>query len=168
MSLPDGNDHRGREARALLAELAAQRRHVTGALDGLTREQLWTPVPPTTWAPVTAAHHLALDVERWWFQALVAGDGDARRYFEEHPGGAWTVPPGTDVTALYEAESARSDVIIAASDLDTHPAHWPDFLGPVQTVREIVLHVITETATHAGQLDIVRESLDGRTWLTLD
>jgi hypothetical protein len=30
------------------------------------------------------------------------------------------------------------------------------------------MHVITETATHAGQLDVVRESIDGKTWLVLD
>jgi hypothetical protein len=156
------------EVRALLAELAAQRRHVTGALDGLTEEQLSTPVPPTTWQPAAVVHHLALDVERWWFQALVSGDQQARRYFDEHPGGAWAVPPGTDVGALYRAECARSDAIVGAADLDARPARWPDFLGPVQTVREIVLHVITETATHAGQLDIVRESIDGNTWLVLD
>ena len=156
------------EARALLDELAGQRRHVRSALDGLTGTQLWTPVPPTTWAPVAVPHHLALDVERWWFQALVAGDADARAYFDAHPGGAWTVPPGTDVLALYEAESARSDAIIAAADLGSEPAWWPDFMGPVRTLREVVLHVIGETAAHAGQLDIVRESIDGKTWLVLD
>ena len=45
---------------------------------------------------------------------------------------------------------------------------WPDFLGSRETAEEIVLHVITETATHAGQLDVVRESIDGKTWLVLD
>jgi hypothetical protein len=32
-------------------------------------------------------------------------------------------------------------------------------------VREVILHVITETATHAGHLDAARELLDGRTWM---
>jgi hypothetical protein len=32
-------------------------------------------------------------------------------------------------------------------------------------VREIILHVITETAVHAGHLDAARELIDGRTWL---
>ncbi len=156
------------EVRALLGELAGVRGHVRGALEGLGGERLWTAVPPTTWAPGAVVHHLALDVERWWFQALVAGDAAARRYFDEHPGGAWAVPSGTDVLALYDAECARSDAIAAAADLDAPAAHWPDGMGPVQTVREVVLHVISETATHAGQLDIVRESIDGRTWLVLD
>jgi hypothetical protein len=30
-----------------------------------------------------------------------------------------------------------------------------------------MLHVITETAVHAGHLDAVRELIDGRQWLVL-
>jgi hypothetical protein len=30
-----------------------------------------------------------------------------------------------------------------------------------------MLHVITETACHAGHLDAVRELIDGRTWMVL-
>jgi Protein of unknown function (DUF664) len=32
-------------------------------------------------------------------------------------------------------------------------------------VRAIVLHVITETAAHAGHLDAARELIDGRKWM---
>jgi hypothetical protein len=35
------------------------------------------------------------------------------------------------------------------------------------TVREIMLHVIGETACHVGHLDVVRELIDGRTWMIL-
>jgi hypothetical protein len=152
----------------LLPHLQAQRRHVRETLLGLTDQQLLTPVPPTTWAPISALHHLALDVERWWFSALLAGDDSAWQYFEQHPGGAWDVPTGADVLALYEAECARSDAVIVSSSPTAPAVRWPDFLGPRQTAEEIVLHVITETATHAGQLDVVRESIDGKTWLVLD
>ncbi len=138
------------------------------ALEGLSDAQLHTAVPPTTWAPVAAIHHLALDVERWWFQAIVADDPRAWAYFDAHPNGAWSVPQGSDVIHLYEAECAVSDAIIATADLDATPTAWPDFLGPAQTVGEIVLHVLAETATHAGQLDIVRETIDGHQHLVLD
>ncbi len=36
------------------------------------------------------------------------------------------------------------------------------------TVRHVVLHVITETAVHAGHLDAARELLDGSQWIVLD
>jgi uncharacterized damage-inducible protein DinB len=152
----------------LLAELTGQRRHVMATLNGLSDSQLRTPVPPTTWAPIAVVHHLALDVERWWFQAIVADDAAAWAYFEANPNGAWSVPDGTDVAARYDAECAASDAIISAADLDATPAAWPEFLGPTQTIGEIVLHVISETATHAGQLDIVREMIDGHQHLVLD
>jgi hypothetical protein len=152
----------------LLPALQAQRRHARGALTGLTEQQLLTPVPPMTWAPIAALHHLALDVERWWFTSLLAGDQAAWQYFEDNPGGGWTVPPGIDVAALYEAECARSDEILGRSKPTDLAARWHDFLGPRETAEELVLHVIAETATHAGQLDVVRESIDGKRWLVLD
>jgi Protein of unknown function (DUF664) len=148
--------------------LQAQRRHAREALAGLTAPQLLTPVPPTTWAPISALRHLALDVERWWFSALLAGDDDGWQYFEQHPGGAWGGPVDTDVLALYDAECARSDEVIARASPRDPAVRWPEYLGPRQTAAEIVLHVITETATHAGHLDIVRESIDGQRWLVVD
>ena len=78
----------GSVQQALLAELNAQRRHVVATLDGLTDAQLVAVVPPTTWAPVAAVHHLALDVERWWFQAVVADDPNAWAFFSAHADGA--------------------------------------------------------------------------------
>ena len=38
---------------------------------------------------------------------------------------------------------------------------------PVLPLRDTVLHVITETACHAGHLDAARELIDGQTWLIL-
>jgi hypothetical protein len=49
------------------------------------------------------------------------------------------------------------------------PAWWPDeWFGSwrLHSIREILLHVIAETACHAGHLDAARELVDGRTWLT--
>jgi CO dehydrogenase/acetyl-CoA synthase alpha subunit len=40
-------------------------------------------------------------------------------------------------------------------------------LAAQQAAREITLHVITETACHAGHLDAVRELIDGRQWLVV-
>jgi Protein of unknown function (DUF664) len=150
------------ETSVLLNGLRAQRHHVVATLEGLSNLQLRTAVPPMTWAPIAALHHLALDVERWWFQAVVANDARAWDYFEANPGGAWSVPEGTNVFSLYESECEKGDAVISAVDLDSTPAVWLESLGPTQTIGQIVLHVTVETATHAGQLDIVREMLDGR------
>ena len=79
----------------LMPILRAQRHHVVATLDGLSDAQLRTVLPPVTWAPIAAVHHLALDVERWWFQGIVANDARALAYFEANPGGAWSVPART-------------------------------------------------------------------------
>jgi hypothetical protein len=152
----------------VIVELKAQRRHIAQALTGLSEIDMTTAHAPTSWSPIALVHHLALDVERWWFAAIVAGDADARQYFESHPGGAWSVPPDTDVTALYTSEQSRADEILRSVRVEDAPSWWPEFLGPEQNVGEIALHVTTETATHAGQLDIVRESIDQTQWLVLD
>ena len=70
----------------------------------------------------------------------------------------------------YRAQSARANEILAATALDDAPAWWPEkqFGGwRLHSVREVALHVIAETACHAGHLDAVRELLDGRRWLVL-
>jgi hypothetical protein len=152
----------------LLAELQSQRRHVKATIDGLSETQWRSPMLPSSWAPIAAVHHLALDVERWWFHAIVVNDPTAFRYFESNPGGAWSVPESTDVAALYDSECAKSDAILDSVDLAGSPQAWPAFLGPARTVGEIVLHVIGETANHAGQLDVVRELIDGHQHLVLD
>ena len=34
-------------------------------------------------------------------------------------------------------------------------------------LRHVLLHVIAETACHAGHLDALRELIDGRQWMVL-
>ncbi len=117
--------------------------------------------------------HLALDVERFWFQGTVAGDRDYIGAFLAAPDNAWQVDP--DVPAetlfdLYRREIARTDAIIAATALDAAPAWWPaELFGDwrLNSVREVILHTMTETACHAGHLDAVHELIDGRKWLVL-
>jgi hypothetical protein len=159
----------GKETRALLSSLNNQRAHVLGILEGLPDEALRRPVLPSGWTCLGLVRHLALDVERFWFRAVVAGEhvdlekGDA----------AWQVPPGMPaetVFGLYRQETELASVIIAATPLDARPAWWPEeiFPGhPARGLRDTILHVITETACHAGHLDAVRELIDGRTWLIL-
>lgn len=160
---------RGPELDALLAQLRAQRAHVLGALDGLSEEDLRRPVLPSGWSCLGLVQHLAVDVERFWFRAVVAGES------VELLTGAdgWTVGaevPAAEVLDLYREECRLADAVLAATPLDAEPAWWPEDLAQVmapRVLRRTVLHVIVETATHAGHLDAVRELLDGRSWLVL-
>jgi len=160
------------EAELLLAHLRSQRRHVLGILEGLEDEALRRPVLPSGWSCLGLVRHLALDDERFWFRGVVAGEQEVRDEVAAASESAWRVGPdetAEQVLARYREEAERTDAIIASTPLDTAPAWWPDFFGEfrMDSLREVVLHVITETATHAGHLDAVRELIDGRTWLVL-
>ena len=63
--------------------------------------------------------------------------------------------------ADYRRTCLRSKEIVAqvgSLDALTREPHW--YFGIV-TVRYVVQHVITETARHAGHLDVLRELTDG-------
>ena len=160
------------EHQLLLAHLNAQRRHVLGILEGLDDEALRRPVLPSGWSCLGMLRHLALDDERFWFQAVLAGDPDAIAEVTGEARDAWAVGPETtaeSVFALYRDQAELADALLASTSLDTPPAWWPDFFGDwrLDNAREVVLHVLTETAVHAGHLDAARELIDGRTWLVL-
>jgi len=162
-----------RENKTLLSYLSAQRAHVLGILEGLDEEALRRPVLPSGWTCLGLVQHLALDVERSWFRGVVAGEQTVIDDLAEAPDDAWRV--GADASAeavfdVYRQEIDRANAIITATPLDTAPAWWPpDLFGDwrLHTLREIILHVMTETACHAGHLDAVRELIDGRRWLVL-
>jgi len=157
------------EHAALLHSLANQRNHVLGILDGLSEDALRRPVLPSGWTCLGLVQHLALDVERFWFRAVVAGESVEL----ESGDGAWRVAPDLPAGAvfdLYRDEAIRADAIIAATPLDAPALWWPEEIFPDLPPRELrrtVLHVITETACHAGHLDAVRELIDGRSWLVV-
>jgi uncharacterized damage-inducible protein DinB len=156
------------EKTALLRQLRAQREHVLGALEGLTDEDVRRPVLPSGWTCLGLVQHLALDVERFWFRSVFAGEQVELPEADE----GWRVRddvPAEAVLDLFRDEAKRADAIIDRTPLDAGPVWWPEFFGdlPVRDLRRTVLHVLVETATHAGHLDAVRELIDGRKWLVL-
>ena len=155
----------------LLAYLNVQRNHIRGILEGLSEEDLRRPVLPSGWSCIGMVQHLALDDERFWFRAVMTGE---QTVIDEMAGigNAWHVAsdvPVADIFETYRQEIDRADAIINATPLDAKPAWWPDFFGDfrLDDMRDVMLHVIAETACHAGHLDVVRELIDGRTWMIL-
>jgi hypothetical protein len=157
------------ESATLLNSLTSQREHVLGILEGLSDADLRRPVLPSGWTCIGLVQHLAVDVERFWFRNVMAGEPMDPTADEED---AWQVGADVrsdDVLSLYRQEIDLADAIIARSDMDGAPAWWPDFFPSFRfdNLRQIMLHVIAETACHAGHLDAARELIDGRTWLIL-
>jgi uncharacterized damage-inducible protein DinB len=156
----------------LLATLDAQRRHVQGIVADLPEEDLRRSVLPSNWTILGLVNHLALDVERFWFRAVIGGQ---RAAIDEVAASASAWQVGPDVPAHQVLDNYRQQIelanaVITTTAEDAAPAWWPcELFGGwrLQTHREVLLHVITETACHAGHLDAARELIDRRQWLVL-
>lgn len=160
------------ETELLLGHLDHQRKHVLGILEGLDDEALRRPVLPSGWSCLGMLRHLALDDEQFWFRGVAAGEQSVIDAVAAGTESAWQVKPddtAESIFALYREQTELANAIITSTPLDAPPAWWPDFFGNwrMDSLREVVMHVLTETATHAGHLDAARELIDGRTWLVL-
>ncbi|HEY7042612.1 MAG TPA: DinB family protein, partial [Nocardioidaceae bacterium] len=145
------------ERALLLAHLEGHRNHALGILDGLDEPTLRRAAVPSGWTCLGMIRHLTMDEERFWFRAVVAGDREAIAFFDGGPD-TWQVGADetvADVLAAYRSEIERSNAIIAGTSLDAAPAWWPpDLFGDwrLNSLREIMLHMISEVACHAGHL----------------
>ena len=65
----------------------------------------------------------------------------------------------------------HSNAIIDATPLGAPPRlqdpWWGQWAANVTDLRYVMLHVIAETACHAGHLDAAAELIDGRQWVVL-
>jgi Protein of unknown function (DUF664) len=167
------------ELDALRDYLDGQREHVLGILDGLSDADLRRPVLPTGWNCLGLVRHLTMDVERFWFPGVIAGEPDVADQLRAGAEAHWQVPDAMSadqVLAGYRTEIDRANAVLAAAAerphaLEQPPAAWPAEIWPdwrLPDVRHIVLHAITEVACHAGHLDAARELLDGTTWSAPD
>jgi Protein of unknown function (DUF664) len=148
--------------------LRAQRESVLAIVEGLSEEAWHRSVVPTGWTPAGMLEHLG-GAEWHWFQGVVAGRQP------ERPGDSDVVPAPYDpmsvvftsdassaeVLAFYRDQCEESESVLATTPLSVPPRgrHGP-YEPP--NVRWVVLHMIEETARHAGHLDLARELLDGK------
>lgn len=142
-------------ARAWLTHL---RESAIYKLSGLDEEQL-------RWKPTPAANSLGQIVvhlgysERLWFRAIFAGeamDMEWRVHMFDLPDG-WSAH---QIEQFYRAENAAADRVLdeaTSFDMPSRGAMRPT------TLRWAMVHMIEETARHAGHMDLTRELLDGQT-----
>lgn len=171
----------------LLTELAAARSALLQTTRGLTDEQASSSPTVSALCLGGLVKHVTA-MEDQWLRFAVDGPsamphrlpegvtwadimaGTAREFpgwMAEHQNGFVLLPGETlaGILAHYEQVAARTAEIIATADLSaTHPlpeAPWFE-PGAVFSVRRVLLHIIAETAQHAGHADILRETLDGQ------
>ena len=158
------------EREALLAFLGQQRDALRYAAHGLSGGP--ASAHPTV-SELTLAgliKHASL-VERAWTTFLTTGDTSVFVPEDDWADGFRLVDGETldDVIAVSEEQARLTEKVVAAlADLGTPLPPTVDLVpwipgGIVWTPRWVLLHLIEETARHAGHADIIRESIDGAT-----
>jgi uncharacterized damage-inducible protein DinB len=133
-------------------------RKVRGVPEAEARRRL---VPSST-TLAGLAKHMAT-AERNWFHRILGRRTVELPELSGDADGSWRLDAGDTVEALldeYERTCATSREIAAGVDLDHAVPH--EGLGEV-SLRWIYVHMIEETARHAGHADIMRELTDGQT-----
>jgi uncharacterized damage-inducible protein DinB len=145
-----------------------QRETILLKAEGLTREQLGQRIATSELTLAGMLYHLALNEESW-FEVQFGGLPER----EDFAGIDWAADPDYEFRTALEKEPdwlrrryrdacdrARQVVAAAASLDDPSAAPWR---GKPFTLRWVILHMIEETARHAGQADLLREAIDGST-----
>lgn len=159
------------------------RHYLTGAreallwkLEGLGERQLRLPRTPTGTSFLGTVLHCA-NVEIGYFGATFGREWAEPDHpavipmdaYDSDPQADWVVPadlPAADLVAFYGRVGAFADAALAELPLDTpgRVPWWPEGRAAT-TLHQIAVHVLCDLQRHAGQLDILREQLDGATGL---
>jgi uncharacterized damage-inducible protein DinB len=154
-----------------LEALEAHRSFLRQTVRGLTDDQARQRTTVSELCLAGIVKHVAA-VEDRWARFIVEGPdaiGSAdKAAMEEHAAGFVMLKDETLASVLerYEDVAHRTDDLVASipSLDDAHPlpdAPWfPP--GTAWSARRVLIHIIAETAQHAGHADIIRESLDGQ------
>jgi uncharacterized damage-inducible protein DinB len=153
----------------LLQSLARQRHFLRYTTRGLTDDQAARQTTVSALSLGGLIKHVAL-TERQWMRFIV--EGPSAMNWNEADAGDWMTGfrmlDGETLAGLLETYAQvagrTEDLVAQLPDLDAAQplpsAPWFE-PGARWSARRVLLHVIAETAQHAGHADIIRESLDG-------
>jgi uncharacterized damage-inducible protein DinB len=154
----------------LLASLARQRYFLRHTTRDLTDDQARRRTTVSELSLGGLIKHVTATESRW--VSFILDGPSAMGSWEDTDIDAWLqafrMLAGETLAGLLDAyaQVARrtDDLVATLPDLDaSHPlpeAPWFE-KGARWSARRVLLHVIAETAQHAGHADIIRESLDG-------
>ncbi|MBJ7002582.1 DinB family protein [Streptomyces griseofuscus] len=159
---------RGDERGALLAFIEEQRGGIRRSVLGLTEEQARSR-PSASELSLGGLLKHAAEVEQMWLARARQEAPPVRRDQSNWHESFELVGEETVASQLAHWERVAADTekfIRSAPSLDDTFPLPPDPWFPPEgrvSLRWLCLHLIRETARHAGHADIVRESLDGKT-----
>ncbi|MET9388600.1 DinB family protein [Streptomyces sp. NPDC002928] len=158
----------GDERGALLSFLAEQRGGIRRAVLGLTEEQASSRPSASELSLSGLLKHVA-EVEQSWI-ARAKGEPPAVKRDESNWHECFVLVEGETVAAQLaywdEVAAETEEFLRSVPSLDDTFALPSDPWFPPEgrvSMRWVALHLIRETARHAGHADIIRESLDGKT-----
>jgi uncharacterized damage-inducible protein DinB len=156
--------HTAGEKPSLVASLQRHREAVLWKLEGLDDEQLRRRVVGSEITLLGTVKHLA-STEYGWFCSTFGRPTDEipSHVLDEDPQADWRIHPWETtegVLAYYERARAAADEAIREIKVTERGTAWD---GATVTLRWVLIHMIEETARHAGHVDLVRELVDGRT-----
>lgn len=148
------------ERDGLLTFLAQQRHALCATVLGLTDEQALV-TPTASGLSLGGLIKHAARTERRWVVAGIAGQPLPGLWPIENWPDDFRMDQDETLAGLlsYYADTAKQteQIIAEVSDLGQ-----PQAADPEHSVRWVLLHLIKETARHAGHADIIRETLDGQ------
>lgn len=156
--------HVADERTQLVGWLDLQRAIVHWKCEGLSEEDAHRAVLPASPLMTMAGivSHLRW-VEHTWFEVLFLGRPAEGPQFDETVEDADMIVDDVPIQQLldeYERQYRISNEIVAQHSFDEVGRH-PDFKSAGATLRWMLIHMVEETARHAGHADIIREQLDG-------
>jgi uncharacterized damage-inducible protein DinB len=155
------------ERESLGQYLDYQRETILLKTEGLTKEQLGQKIPTSELTLAGILYHLAL-VEEDWFEVDFLGLAPR----EDWEGIDWAADPNYEFRTALEKEpdwlrrryrdacNRARQVVTGAESLDDASVSTR-IGGKPFTLRWLMLHLIEETARHAGHADLLREAIDG-------
>ncbi len=152
----------GDEEESLHVSLDRHRDVVLWKLDALDDLQLQRPMTPSGTSLLGLVKHLASS-EYGWFCETFGRESKAIPFDPDDPDADMRVEPRestADIVAYYGRARAAADAVIDELEVDALGTAW---FGDTVTMRWVLIHMIEETARHAGHMDIVRELIDGAT-----
>lgn len=161
---PDPSDERG----TLLAFLEAQRGGIRRAVLGLTEEQA-RQKPSASELSLGGLLKHVVEVEHNWLRMAQQLPPEVQRDESNWPDSFRLAEGETVAGRLAHWEKVQAEVeeyIRGLPGLEqTFPLPERPWFPPQTRVsmRWLLLHLIEETARHAGHADVIRESLDGKT-----
>ncbi len=150
----------GAEKESLKVSLDRHRDAVLWKLEGLGDEQLRQPLVPSGTSLLGLAKHLAA-VEYGWFCDTFGRPTEPLPFDDDDPDADLRVRPEEtteDVLAFYGRARVAADRVIDELDVEDTGTAW---FGETVTMRWVLIHMVEETARHAGHVDILRELIDG-------